>query len=88
MSLSDDGIDIVRASGELVGRIAWEDVTDVVVEAPRGVRRRRRGAHVVIQASTGDASFQADHVVADELRGQIAPVLERRGGREGQGSWP
>jgi hypothetical protein len=76
LKLGEPGLDIVRADGEVLGRLEWELVQTLEVPPPR--RRRRRGAatHLVIRTRRGDASFEVPGLTQDELREHLTPVLE------------
>jgi hypothetical protein len=81
LRLSEVGLDIVRDTDETLGRLTWEDIHELTVPSPRGLIRRRRDAraHLVIRTENGDASFEVLAVAADELREQLAPLIERHG---------
>ncbi|MFL5831024.1 MAG: hypothetical protein ACJ76X_14010 [Solirubrobacteraceae bacterium] len=81
LRLSEVGLDIVRGTDETLGRLTWEDIHELTVPAPRGLIRRRRDAraHLVIRTENGDASFEVLAVAADEVRDQLAPLIERHG---------
>jgi hypothetical protein len=83
LQLSDDGLDISRGEGTVLGRLPWHEIRGIDVPAPRGVRRRRkRDAQLVVKTSQGEARFAIPAVSTEEFREILAPVLERH--RSGQ----
>jgi hypothetical protein len=78
LRLSEAGLDIARAGTEVLGRLAWADISELQVPQPRGVRRRRRSeTHLVVRTAHGDASFQIPGLTADELREHLDPMIKR-----------
>jgi len=78
LRLSDAGLDIARDESEVLGRLAWDDISELQVPHPRGVRRRRRSeTHLVVRTAHGDASFQIPGLTADELRQHLDPMIKR-----------
>jgi hypothetical protein len=80
LRLSEVGLDIVRGMDETLGRLTWEDIRELNVPPPRGLRlRRQTRAHLVVRTDNGDASFEVPAVAPDELRDHLAPLIERHG---------
>ena len=81
LRLSEVGLDIVRGMDETLGRLTWEDIRELSVPPPRGLRLRRRDshAHLVVRTENGDASFEVPSVAPDELREHLTPLIERHG---------
>ncbi len=79
LQMSEDGLDIVRGSGEILGRLDWEQVKALEVPTPRGRRRMRRGAstHLIVRTARGDASFEVPEVTPPELEQHLAPIVAR-----------
>jgi hypothetical protein len=82
LHFSDHGLDIVRGTGHIFGRLRWEEVTALDVPEPRGILKRRRAhsAHLVIRSAPGDASFEIPALTPEELREQLTPLNARLGG--------
>ena len=76
---SDDGLDIIRPSQEPLGRLTWGELRALEVPAMRGRfgRRRRPNAYLVVRAEDGDASFEIPGLTPEELRLQLAAVIDR-----------
>jgi hypothetical protein len=83
LRLSEHGLDIARDSGEIIGRLGWDEIQGLEVPPARGLLRRRRAprAHLVVRAGNGDASFEIPSVYPDELSEHLDPVLARYGRR-------
>ncbi len=79
LQMSEDGLDIVRAGGEILGRLDWDQVKALEVPTPRGRRRMRRGAstHLIVRTARGDASFEVPEVTPPELQQHLAPIVAR-----------
>lgn len=81
LRLSEQGLDIVRGSSDgALGRLRWEEISALEVPDARGRLRRRQkkgGAHLLIRARRGDASFEIPSLAPDQLRARLAPALER-----------
>jgi hypothetical protein len=79
LQMSDEGLDIVRGGGEILGRLDWDQVKALEVPVPRGRRRMRRGGstHLVVRTARGDASFEVPEVTAPELQQHLAPIVAR-----------
>jgi hypothetical protein len=75
--MSHDGLDIIRGSSDVLGRLEWAQVKALEVPLPRGRRRMRRPGptHLVIRTARGDASFEVPEVSPVELRQHLAPVI-------------
>ena len=83
LRLSEHGLDIARASGEIIGRLGWDEIHGIEIPPPRGLLWRRRSprSHLVVRADRGDASFEIPSVYPEELAEHLEPVLERYGRR-------
>ncbi len=79
LQMSEDGLDIVRGGGEILGRLDWNQVKALEVPTPRGRRRMRRGAstHLIVRTARGDASFEVPEVTPPELQQHLAPIVAR-----------
>jgi len=78
LRLAPEGLDIARNETEVLGRLAWEDITELEVPPSRGLRRKRRSeTHLVVRTTHGDASFQIPGLDADELRAHLTPMVKR-----------
>jgi hypothetical protein len=74
--MSADGLDIVRGSTDVLGRLDWAQVKALEVPLPRSRRRRKPGpTHLVIRTAKGDASFEVPELSPEELRQHLAPVV-------------
>ena len=75
---SDEGLDIIRATKEPLGRLSWEELRALEVPPARGRfgRRQTSRAFLVIRGDHGDASFEIPGVSPDELREHLAPMLD------------
>lgn len=73
------GLDIARKPGRVLGRLRWREINALEVAPAKGLRRRRRAdrAHLVIRTEHGDATFEIPSVTEEELRENIAPLVER-----------
>jgi hypothetical protein len=74
--MSGEGLDIIRGSSKVLGRLEWDQVRALEVPLPRGRRRMRKPSptHLVIRTVKGDASFEVPEVTPEELRQHLAPV--------------
>jgi hypothetical protein len=81
LRLSEVGLDIVRGMDETLGRLTWQDIRELSVPPPRGLRllRRESRAHLVVRTDNGDASFEVPAVAPDELREHLTQLIERHG---------
>ncbi len=79
LQMSEEGLDIVRGGGEILGRLDWDQVKALEVPTPRGRRRMRRGAstHLIVRTARGDASFEVPEVTPPELEQHLAPIVAR-----------
>jgi hypothetical protein len=79
LQMSEDGLDIVRGGGEILGRLDWDQVKALEVPTPKGRRRMRRGAstHLIVRTARGDASFEVPEVSPPELQQHLAPIVAR-----------
>jgi hypothetical protein len=77
LRFSDSGLDIAR-EGRALGRLTWREITAIDTPEPAGRRRRRQRADgtVVIRSASGRAAFEVPGMSAEELREQLAPLLE------------
>ncbi len=79
LQMSEDGLDIVRGGGEILGRLDWDQVKALEVPTPKGRRRMRRGVstHLIVRTARGDASFEVPEVSPPELQQHLAPIVAR-----------
>jgi hypothetical protein len=75
LRLAEPGLDIIRASGEVLGRLEWEQIEVLEVPTPRRRLRRAAPTHLVIRTARGDASFEVPGVEVEELREHLAPII-------------
>jgi hypothetical protein len=77
LRIGSNGLDIARKPGRVLGRLRWREIRTLEVQAPRGLRRRRRGerAQLVIRTQHGDASFEVPGVGEEALQEQLAPLV-------------
>jgi len=77
--ISQEGFDILRDDGQIVGRLEWGDIESLEVPAPRGLLRKRTGApgQLVVRTQSGDASFEISTFSTDELRERVDALVER-----------
>jgi hypothetical protein len=75
--MSPEGLDIIRARNDVLGRLEWDQVKALEVPQPRSRRRMRKPGptHLVIRTLRGDASFEVPEVTPAELRKHLAPVI-------------
>lgn len=75
--MSAEGLDIIRARNDVLGRLEWDQVKALEVPQPRSRRRMRKPGptHLVIRTLRGDASFEVPEVTPAELRQHLAPVI-------------
>jgi hypothetical protein len=76
LEFSEHGLDVIRGSDTILGRLGWEDIRALEVPEPRGWRRRRqeRPGHLVVRTDHGDASFEIPGLTSNDLRDHIEPV--------------
>jgi hypothetical protein len=76
LEFSEYGLDVIRGSDTILGRLGWEDIRALEVPEPRGWRRRRqeRPGHLVVRTDHGDASFEIPGLTSNDLRDHIEPV--------------
>jgi hypothetical protein len=82
LSLSEHGLDIVRGTDEILGRLRWDEIRALdVASATRRARGRRRDqkATLVIRTGHGEASFDVPAISPQELREHLAPLVSRYG---------
>lgn len=78
IQLSEDGLDIARGDGDILGRLPWHEISAIEVPSARGMRRRRkRDAQLVVKTAQGEATFSIPSVTPDEFRQLLSPVVER-----------
>jgi hypothetical protein len=78
LQLSDEGLDISRGDGAVLGRLPWQEIKEIEVPTSRGMRRKRkRDAQLVVKTSQGAATFSIPALTADEFREVVTPVIER-----------
>jgi hypothetical protein len=75
--LSEDGLDIMLDKSRILGRLAWSQIRSLDVPAPRGRRRRRVPARLIVRTRQGDVSFEVPAQSAEELRGALDPLASR-----------
>lgn len=78
--LSAHGLDILRPTGEIIGRLGWTEIENLEVPQPRGRRRRRAkgdSATMIVRTRHGDASFDIPGFSAEELRDLVEPTSVR-----------
>lgn len=78
--LSAHGLDILRPTGEIIGRLGWTEIENLEVPQPRGRRlRRAKGdtATLIVRTRHGDASFDVPGFSAEELRDLVEPTSVR-----------
>jgi hypothetical protein len=76
LEFSQHGLDVIRGSNTILGRLGWEDIRALEVPDPRGWRRRRRAqsGQLVVRTDHGDASFEIPGLGSGDLRDQLEPV--------------
>ncbi len=76
LEFSEHGLDVIRGSDTILGRLGWEDIRALEVPDARGWRRRRReqAGHLVVRTDHGDASFEIPGLTSDDLRDHLEPV--------------
>jgi hypothetical protein len=78
LRMSEQGLDIMRANDEIVGRLPWSDIE--ALEVPSRRRRRRQNpaaAKLVVRTRQGDASFEIPGFSSEELRDRVELRLDR-----------
>jgi hypothetical protein len=75
LRLAEPGLDIIRANGEVLGRLEWEHIEMLEVPEPRRRLMRSAPTHLVLRTARGDASFEVPGVEVGELRDHLAPIL-------------
>jgi hypothetical protein len=75
--MSVEGLDIIRGSSDVLGRLEWDQVKALEVPLARGRRRMRKPGptHLVVRTQRGDASFEVPEVTPEELLQHLAPVI-------------
>ena len=81
LRLSEHGLDIARDTGQILGRLGWDEIDGLEVPPARGLLRRRRTprAHLVVRADHGDASFEIPSIFPEELADHLEPWVQRHG---------
>ena len=80
--LSADGLDIMQAPRDIIGRLVWDEIEALEVPHLRARRRSKQPrARLVVRTPHGDASFEVPDIAADDLRGRVEPLM-RLYGRE------
>lgn len=76
LEFSEHGLDVIRGSSTILGRLGWEDIRALEVPDPRGWRKRRREqpSHLVVRTDHGDASFEIPGLTNSDLRDHLEPV--------------
>ena len=78
LRFTEDGLDVVPASGEpSLAHFAWSEINSVYVRPERGrmLRRRGAGARLILSATGRQARFEARGADAEELKQRLAPAL-------------
>ena len=79
LRLSDDGLDILQSDGEIVGRLAWEEI-DALEVPHRGPAAAPADARAAGRPHPhGDASFEVPGIASEELRDRVEPLVGRYG---------
>lgn len=76
--LSAEGLDIMHSTGEIIGRLMWDEI--YMIDVPNQRKRRRhpdRDPRLIVRTNQGDATFEVPGYVADELRDRVALRFER-----------
>ncbi len=81
LRLSGNGLDILQAEDEIIGRLVWDEIDALEVPHLRTRRRRQQKvrSRLVVRTSHGDASFEVPGFSSDELRDRIEPLISRYG---------
>jgi hypothetical protein len=81
LRLSGNGLDILQAQDEIIGRLVWDEIDALEVPHLRSRRRRQQKvrARLVVRTSHGDASFEIPGFSSDDLRDRIEPLISRFG---------
>lgn len=76
LEFSAHGLDVIRGSDTILGRLGWEDIRALDVPGPRGWRKRRRDqpCHLVVRTDHGDASFEIPGLSSSDLRDHLETV--------------
>jgi len=74
------GLDVVdTALGDTIGRLTWEDITEL--EVPRGRRslrpRRDRSPRLVVRTDRGQAYFELPGLTEEQVHEHLAPMFAR-----------
>jgi hypothetical protein len=79
LRISADGVDVLKAStGATIGRLRWEEITEVRLERPRR-SLRRRGQEMHVLTRRGRASFGLPDLTEDQRREHLEPLLAALG---------
>jgi len=79
LRLSVNGLDILQPEGDIIGRLHWNEIDALEVQAVRGRLRRstRTQSRVVVRTRHGDASFEVPGFTSDELEARVEPLVSR-----------
>jgi hypothetical protein len=81
LRLSRNGLDILQAEDEIIGRLIWEEIDALEIPHLRTRRRRQQKvrSRLVVRTAHGDASFEIPGLASDDLRDRIEPMISRYG---------
>jgi hypothetical protein len=88
LRFSDIGLDVLNThDGESIGRLGWDEITELELPRPRRSLRRRKpaGPELVVRTDRGQARFELPSLSEDEAEKHLAPVLRRARGDESSG---
>jgi hypothetical protein len=75
LRVSADGLDVLKAStGATIGRLRWEEITEVRFDRPRR-SLRRRGQEMHVLTHRGRASFGLPDLTDEQRREHLEPLL-------------
>ena len=79
LRISADGLDVLkRSTGATIGRLRWEEISEVRLERPRrALRRRGQEMHVV--TGRGRASFGLPELTDEQRQEHLEPLLAALG---------
>ncbi len=79
MRLSDQGLDILKPEGEIIGRLHWEEIDSLEVVSVRSRLRRQAKpqSRIVVRTKHGDATFEIPGVSSEELKARVEPLRDR-----------
>ncbi len=83
LRFSEAGLDVVdTGAGRAIGRLTWEDITQLELPRRRRARRqsRDRAAQLRVGTSRGEARFELSGLTDEQGREHLAPVFARAQG--------